>query len=59
MCDVRGQEVRSYSIMLLLRFGRGLVVLFIFAQMFCLRNGVMTGREREERTSHRSSRTVL
>lgn len=35
--------------MLLLRFGREMAMLFIFAQILCLRNGVRTRREKEER----------
>lgn len=46
MCDMRGQEVRNDFIMLEMRFGRGMGMLFIFAQMFYLRNGVRAKRQK-------------
>ena len=46
LCYLRGQEVRDYLIMLEIRFGGGMAMVFILAQMFCLRNGVRTKREK-------------
>lgn len=58
LCYVRGQEVRNYSIMLEIKFGGGMAMFLILAQMFCLRNGVRTKREKRG-TRGRSFRTVL
>lgn len=45
LCDMRGQEARNYLTILEVKFGGGIAMVFILAQMFCLRNGVRTKRE--------------